>query len=65
MTLEEVADSISMNLPKWKRDANLEFLRALHGLLNDGAIWMSPALGEVYRKTNDGFDLIDKVDSVQ
>ena len=63
MTLEEVADSISVGIPKWQRDRNLEFLRDLHPLLHDGGTWVAPKLGRIYRKTEEGFDLVGELGS--
>ena len=61
MTLDETADFISPELPKWQRDANLAFLKQVHESLNDGGIWASPALEMIFEKTEDGFKL--KLDS--
>ena len=57
MNLEETADFISPNLPQWKRDANLEFLIEIHGLVKLGGIWGYPAADMVFIKTDEGFEL--------
>lgn len=58
LTLEELADKISVGLPDWQRDANLQFLRSLHTSLKEDGVWMSPALGSIYTKAGDGFKLV-------
>ena len=57
MTLEEVNAVISIGLPDWQREANMAWLRQVHGLLNEGGIFMSPMLGTIYSRHGDGLVL--------
>ena len=57
MTLEEVNAVISINLTDWQREANMAWLRLVHGLLNEGGIFISPMLGTVYSRHGDGLVL--------
>jgi len=58
VNLEETADFISEDLPKYQRQANLEFLEQVHGLLNDDGLWAYPSSGMIFKKTEDGFELV-------
>ena len=55
MTIEAIVETFSKRLPKWKKKANIDWLRTVHASLNDGGVWVSPALGTVYTKRGDGF----------
>jgi len=58
MTLEETADFISQDLPKYQRDLNLEFLEQVHQTLKDDGVWAYPMAGMVFKKTEGGFELL-------
>ena len=55
MTIEETAATFSEGLPEWQKQVNLDWLRGVHASLKDGCIWMSPALGTIYIKRDNGF----------
>ena len=55
MTIEATAETFSEGLPEWKKKVNLDWLRKIHASLNNGGVWISPALGTVYTKQGDGF----------
>jgi len=59
LSIQEVADSFSEDLPAWQRQVNLEWLTSLHGLMSEGGIWGSPNLGTVYRKNGAGWVLME------
>jgi len=56
MKIELVADEISQGLPDWQRNANLDWLRMIHGQLKLGGTWMYPAEESVWIKTEEGFE---------
>ena len=58
MNLEETADFISEGLPKYQRQANLEFLEKVHRLLKFDGLWAYPGRRLIFKKTENGFDLI-------
>ena len=58
MTLDETADLISDGLQPWQREANLVFLKEVHGALNDGGVWAYPEASMIFTKTEDGFKLV-------
>lgn len=55
MTIEEVAETFSEELPEWQKQANLDWLRKVHASLKDGGVWVSPELGTIYTKQGNGF----------
>ena len=55
MNLNEIADLISEDLPKWQRTANYEWLLKVHSSLKVGGVWAYPAWEMVFTKTEDGF----------
>jgi len=57
LSIEEVAASFSDDLPAWQAEANLNWLKGLHSMMNEGAVWGSPHLGTIYHKRGDGFVL--------
>ncbi len=57
LSIEEVAASFSKDLPDWQAQANLAWLKGLHSMMAEGAVWGSPALGTIYHKRGDGFVL--------
>jgi hypothetical protein len=59
MSIKDVADNFSKDLPAWQQKANLAWLTNLHGLMSDGGIWGSPNLGTVYQKKGDGWILLE------
>ena len=59
LSIEDVADSFSQDLPDWQRQINLDWLTSLHRLMAEGGIWGSPNLGTVYRKCGDGWVLVE------
>ena len=59
LSIQEVADSFSEDLPDWQRKINLDWLTSLHRLMSEGGIWGSPNLGTVYRKSGDGWVLME------
>jgi len=59
LSLEDVRDSFSKDLPEWQRQINLQWLGSLHNHLAEGGIWASPNLGTVYRKSGSGFVLVE------
>lgn len=61
MSIEEVVDDFSQDLPTWQREVNLVWLNNLYSLLSEGGIWGSPNLGTIYRKSCGGFVLVDKL----
>lgn len=61
LTIEQVAASFSEDLPEWQVNANLNWLRNLHGLMSDGGVWGSPNLGTVYQKQGDGWILLESI----
>lgn len=56
MKIELVADEISQGLPDWQRNANLDWLRMIHGQLKLGGTWMYPSEGSIWIKTEEGFE---------
>lgn len=58
LTIEEVVDSFSQGLPMEQRNANFDFVAQLHQRLKEGGIWMSPALGIMYKRVGDGFEIV-------
>ena len=61
LSIKEVADSFSEDLPVWQRKINLDWLTSLHSLMSEGGIWGSPNLGTVYRKSGDGWVLMEEL----
>jgi len=61
LSIQEVADTFSKDLPDWQREVNLAWLTSLHGLMAEGGVWGSPGLGTIYRKKGDGFVLEDSL----
>ncbi len=61
LSIKEVADSFSEDLPDWQKATNLDWLTKLHGLMSEGGIWGSPNLGTVYRKSGDGWVLMEEL----
>lgn len=59
LSIQEVADSFSQDLPDWQKQINLDWLTSLHRLMSEGGIWGSPNLGTVYRKCGDGWVLVE------
>jgi hypothetical protein len=59
LSIEEVADSFSQDLPDWQKQINLAWLTNLHRLMKEGGVWGSPNLGTVYRKSGDGWILVE------
>jgi len=59
MSIKDVANSFSENLPVHQQQVNLAWLTNLHGLMSDGGIWGSPNLGTVYQKRGEGFVLLE------
>jgi hypothetical protein len=59
LSIKEVADSFSEGLPDWQRKINLDWLTSLTSLMSEGGIWGSPNLGKVYRKSGDGWVLME------
>lgn len=59
LSIQEVADSFSEDLPDWQCKINLDWLTSLHHLMSEGGIWGSPNLGTVYRKSGDGWVLME------
>jgi len=57
LSIEEVATSFSSDLPDWQAEANLKWLKGLHSMMKEGAVWGSPNLGTIYHKRGDGFVL--------
>ena len=57
LSIEEVAASFSDDLPDWQAQANLKWLKGLHSMMREGAVWGSPNLGTIYHKRGDGFVL--------
>jgi len=57
MTLDETADYISVDLPKWQRDANYEFVLKTYDTITLGGCWIYPSWGLIFRKTEEGFEL--------
>lgn len=55
MTIEEVVETFSEGLPEWQKQVNLDWLRRLHASLKDEGVWMSPELGTIYIKRDNGF----------
>ena len=65
LSIEEVAESFSADLPDWKKATNLKWLTGLHNMMADGAVWISPGLGTIYHKRGDGFVLaLDMEDEI-
>lgn len=61
LTIEDVVDSFSDDLPKYQQEVNLAWLTNMHGLMREGAVWGSPNLGTIYQKKGDGFVLLDQL----
>jgi len=59
LSIKDVRDSFSENLPEWQREINLHWLTSLHNHMAEGGIWGSPNLGTVYRKCGDGWVLVE------
>ncbi len=59
LSIKDVADSFSKNLPNWQRKKNLTWLKALHARLIEGGMWGSPNLGTIYRKSGNGWVLME------
>ena len=57
MRLDETADFISEDLPRWPRDANYDFLVQVHNMVKTGGTWAYPDRGLVFTKTEEGFEL--------
>ena len=55
MTLNDLADYISLDLPQWQREANLAFLVDLHRQLKPNGIWIWKSTGQIWMKIDDGF----------
>ncbi len=55
LSVKEVADSFSEDLPDWQRKINLDWLTWLTSQMSEGGIWGSPNLGTVYQKRGDGW----------
>lgn len=55
MTLDQLADDISGDRPRWQRDANLTFLIQTHRTLKEDGVWIFPGQMRVFRKRGDGF----------
>lgn len=58
MTIEETVETFSEGLPEWQKQVNLDWLRKLHASLKDGGVWVSPELGTIYIKRDNGFVLL-------
>jgi len=59
LSIEEVVDSFSNDLPDWQKATNLKWLTGLHDMMAEDGVWGSPNLGTIYRKRGDGFVLIE------
>lgn len=55
LSIYEVTESFSADLPNWQFKANLAFVEGVHASLKDGGVWMSPALGKMYARAGGGF----------
>lgn len=55
LTIEQLADHISKGLPGEQSEMNLMFLYQVHGLLKEGAVWIWPKGGEMWKKEGAGF----------
>ena len=55
LSIEEVVESFSADLPEYQRLANYNFVVTVHASLRDGGVWASPSLGTVYTKSGEGF----------
>lgn len=58
MTLDETADFISFGLPYWQREANRNFLESIWVTLKVGGIWGYPNTLQIFKKTEEGFELV-------
>ena len=61
MSIQEVADSFSEDLPDWQKATNLKWLAGLHEMMAEGGVWGSPNLGTIYSKKGDGFVLMENL----
>lgn len=59
LSIQEVADSFSEDLPDWQKATNLKWLAGLHEMMSEGGVWGSPNLGTVYAKKGDGWILME------
>lgn len=59
LSIQEVADSFSEDLPDWQKATNLKWLAGLHDMMAEGGIWGSPNLGTIYAKKGDGWILME------
>ena len=59
MTIKEVVDTFSADLPDWQYGVNLAWLTNLHSLMAEGGVWASPELGTIYQKKGAGFVLVE------
>ena len=57
LSLEEVVDTFSQNIPDWQRQINLTWLTGVHNQLKENGVWGASDLGTIYRKVGDGFVL--------
>jgi len=55
LSIEEVVATYSGGLPSWQRAVNETHLRMVHAMLEEDGVWISDALGTVYRRSGDGF----------
>lgn len=60
LSIQEVAASFSEGIPDWQKDANLKWLKSVHGVLKEGGVWGSSDLGTTYQRHGDGFILINE-----
>jgi hypothetical protein len=56
MTLEEIADEISEDLPAWQREINFAWLKQVHTTLNEGGVWGFPEQERIFVKKGEGFE---------
>jgi hypothetical protein len=63
MKLDDVLETFSEGLPEYQREINRQWLYDLHALLKPGGKWAYPAKGEIWTKTEEGFELEKTVDS--
>lgn len=55
MTIDELADEISIGLPKYQRQANYEFLCQVHKALKGNGAWYYPEAMRMFKKEGEGF----------
>ena len=60
MTLDEICSSFDEfdELEPWQHKMNREWLQDVYDTLKMGGTWIHPEVGDIYTKTEEGFDLV-------